>query len=360
MKILYLMSTFNLFGGTPKKTLDLIRFGSNECHLYVWSKGEECNKHIFVEAGASVYQGYYGRNVFLHISKILKIIDDNNIDIIQTQFTFGEVLAGILKMLRPNVKVVTAFVVPFTPSGIKCFILKLLYRNVDHLVFVSNYVMREKQKTLPMLKKISSSVIYNGTERRSDSKDPCTDLKAVSLFDTAGLVDWKNIIVLINAVHILVAELGQNQVKLYVAGDGPERRNLELAIKKLDLTEHVYLLGYQKNIGKLLKNCNIFVHPAYAEGFGIAIAEAMMEGKPIIVSDAGALPELIVNNKSGLTVSPHDANAWANAILRLIKDDELADRLASNAKVIAEERFSVQKYVDNYERLYCTLVVDDK
>ena len=145
-------------------------------------------------------------------------------------------------------------------------------------------------------------------------------------------------------------------IYLYIAGEGPMRAQLIELIKLNNLEKNVFLLGYQSNVGGLLKQCDIFVHPAYAEGFGIAVAEAMMAKKPIIVANAGALPELIENEKSGLTVDPFNAEEWANSIIRLIEDKDFAAKLAMNAKKKAAVDFSMKRFVSNYELVYNELV----
>ncbi len=122
-----------------------------------------------------------------------------------------------------------------------------------------------------------------------------------------------------------------------------------------NITNNISILGYQKNIGDLLNQAKIFVHPSHKEGFGIAVAEAMMAGKPIIVSNAGALPELIEDGKSGMVVDPFDATAWADSILKLIDDKNLANDMALNAKQRAKEKFSVKQFVSEYEKLYSIL-----
>ena len=101
----------------------------------------------------------------------------------------------------------------------------------------------------------------------------------------------------------------------------------------------------------------MFVHPSYAEGFGIVIPEAMLAEKPIIVSNAGALPELIENEVSGLVVEPHNAEQWADAILRIIDNPQLAEKLAHNGKDRAIKKFSKEKYTVNYEKLYKELLI---
>jgi glycosyltransferase involved in cell wall biosynthesis len=123
-------------------------------------------------------------------------------------------------------------------------------------------------------------------------------------------------------------------------------------IDKYNLSNNVILLGYQNNIGRLLNDCDIFVHPSYKEGFGIAVAEAMHAGKPIIVSCAGALPELIINQKNGLVVTPHNPEEWVQAILSLLNKSNYASELGKNAKVKAKEFYSFQNFVNSYNNFY--------
>lgn len=350
------MSSYNIFGGTPKKTLDLIKYSNNECYLYVWTKRFQENRSVFEDAGAVVYEGYHGRNIIKHVMQVIKIIDENKLEIIQTQFSFGELLAGIIKILRPEIKVVNTFEGAFSPTGLKALVVNYFYKHFDHFVYISHYVKSEKIKSFPLLKSMPTSIIYNGSDRRKSTSDPCVAVKSIALFDAAELINIKNINILIEATHILINKYNQKDIFLYVAGDGAKRQSLEKNIDKLNLNKNVFLLGYQKNIGELLKTCDIFVHPCYAEGFGIAVAEAMLEGKPIVVSNAGALPELIENRKSGLVVAPFDAAAWAEAINELVTNTSFASEIGENARVKAEEKYSVDVFVENYEHLYRALL----
>jgi len=349
------MSSYNIYGGTPKKTLDLLKHFKGNSALYVYSNSYAEFKPLFEETGASTYEGNYGRNLFLHIQDLIKIIDNEKVDIVQTQFSMGEVLGYALKILRPHIKVMVAFVGPFEPKGIKKIIVNGLYKKFDAFVFISEYVKNAKCKQFPVLINKKSKIIFNGTEKRQPTNDDYTEMKHISLYSTSGLVDWKNIDVLVEALNILKKQ-GMETVYLYVAGDGPERENLEKKIKKYNLEEQIFLLGYQKNIGALLDQADIYVHPAYAEGFGIAVAEAMMAGKLMIVSSAGALPELVEDGKSGLVVDPFDAKAWAEAIKKLIDNEEFTSELGQNAKKRAETEFSIEKYVSNYNDLYLSLM----
>lgn len=355
MNVLYIMSTYNLYGGTPKKTLDLMKFSEHNSCLYVFNNSYPEFKPAFDEHCSNIYEGFYGRNVIKHLKLLLRVIDENKIDVVQTQFTFGEILGALIKVFRPKIKVICAFVVPFSPRGFKRFLLPFIYRKMDAFVYISKYVKFEKEKAFPLLAKLKSKIIYNGTERRLDSGEKVDALQGVSLLDVAGLADWKNANVLLEAVSVLKHNFGRDDIYLYIAGDGPERVILEQKISDLKLVSQVTLLGYSKNIGALLSACSIFVHPAYAEGFGIAVAEAMIEGKPIIVSNAGALPELIEANVSGLVVDPFNKNEWVDAILKFAEDAEFSKEIGAGASLRAAELFSVESYVSSYQTLYSEL-----
>ena len=356
MNILYILSKLNIYGGTPKKTLDLITHSNNNCYLYVYEDDFFHFKHLFEKAGGIVINGFYKRNIFKHMNQLLKLVDQNNIKIIHTQFFMGEFLGYMVKRFRPNIKLVVGFVGQFEQSRIKKIINKNTYRRVDAFIYISQYIQNEKIAQYRLLKNKYSKIIYNGTATREDTHESIPHMNSISILNISGLVELKNIDILIDAFDIIIKKKNKNDYFLYVAGNGPEYEKLNDKIISLSLEKHIILLGYQKNIGGLLNNCSIYVHSSYKEGFGIAVAEAMMAEKPIIVANAGALPELIEPDKSGIIVEPFNANAWADAIIRLIEDKEFANDLASAAKKRAEELFSIERYVKNYQDLYDSLM----
>lgn len=358
MNVLYLLPSYNLYGGTPKKTLDLIKHSSNQCFLYVWSTDYANEfKQDFIECNTTIYDHVSGRNVFKHILSLLKIIDKHNIQIIQSQFFFGELLAGLIKVLRPKIKIVIAFVGSMSPGKIKRSILKPIYRKVDAFVYISKYVKKEKEHIFPKLKKSNSVIIYNGTTplKLKDNSEILNLEQDFNILCVSGLTKIKNIQVLIDCMGILLKN-GHESITFLIAGDGPEKENFENQIRNKKLSKNFKLLGYKKDIGNLLSKAHVYVHPCYIEGFGIAVAEAMMAKKPIIVSNAGALPELITNQQTGLIVDPFAPQEWANAIIKLKEDKALSLTLAEQAKWHAERSFSIKNFVSNYNQLYKTLI----
>lgn len=357
MRILYIIPSYNIYGGTPKKTLDLMKYFGEQSSLYVYENSYPEFKPQFEATRGRIYEGFFGRNIFKHIEILLRIIDHENINIVQTQFSMGETLGFIIKLFRPRVKLLVTFVSGIRPTLLKLLIVNQFYKKPDAFVYISNYVKKEKVKQFHILTNKTSKIIFNGTEKRADNGSEVVEMKHFSLLAVAGLIDIKNVNVLIEALNIIInTTRRRDDVFLYVAGDGPKRAELEVLILKFSLQEHVFLLGYQTNIGKLMNSCYGFVHPCYNEGFGIAVTEAMMGEKPIIIANAGALPELIQNEISGLIVEPHNADQWANAILRIIENPLFAKKIAQKAREKADHDFTSERFTKNYEQLYDTVL----
>ena len=351
--ILYILSSYNRFSGTPKKTLDLLKYSENNSFLYVYSNAyHEDFKEDYKNACVKVYEGNFERNIFKHIKKLLNIIDENQIEILQTQFFFGELLAGIVKVFKPKVKVIVTFEGSISAGFLKRTLQKIIYKNVHTFIYISNYVKKEKEKIFSLLKTANALVVYNGTNKLSvDDSIKEETLKTFNLLSVSSLIPIKNLHVLIEMMHLLI--LGHHKdIHLYIAGNGAQKKELQDAVKEKNLDEFVHFLGRQKKIGNLLENSDVLVHPCYIEGFGLSVVEAMMAEKPVIASNSGALPEIINHKKTGLLVNPFSAEDWGNAVLELKKNKELANEIAKKGREKAESEFSIKNFVENHNVLY--------
>ncbi|MBU3010521.1 glycosyltransferase family 4 protein [Polaribacter vadi] len=351
--ILYILSSYNRFSGTPKKTFDLIEHSNNNSFLYVWSTAYSNEfKDGFKNITEKIFEGNYGRNLLKHIKKLINIIDENNIEIIQTQFFFGELLGGILKALKPNIKLIVTFEGAMSAGFIKRNIQKLIYKKVDAFIYISKYVKTEKEKVFPQLKQSETLIIYNGTDKlKVDETLAINKENNFSLLSVSSLINIKNIDVLIDMMQLLSINK-QQDIHLFIAGDGVHKKELEAKVKAHKIENRVHFLGRQKAIGNLLANADVIVHPCYIEGFGLSVVEAMMAEKPVIVSNSGALPEIVEHKKTGFLVNPFKAEDWQKAILELKKNKDLANKIAKNARIKAEQDFSVKNFVNNYNLFY--------
>src|SRR5262249_29849685 len=109
-----------------------------------------------------------------------------------------------------------------------------------------------------------------------------------------------------------------------------------------------FLISHQSN--------HIYVQPSIQEAFGQAILEAMAAGIPLIASRIGGVPELVVEDESGLLFEMGSAESLAASVVSLLKDQDLAARLSANARVRAISKFSVVSEVSQFQEFYTSFL----
>jgi glycosyltransferase involved in cell wall biosynthesis len=125
-------------------------------------------------------------------------------------------------------------------------------------------------------------------------------------------------------------------MKLTIAGDGPLRERVPGALGFVPHDE----------LGPLYDRAAVVAVPSRREGFGVACAEAMAHGRPVVASAVGGLLDLVVDEETGLLVPPGDVGALREALRRLLADEELRARLGANARRRAEETLSWERVTD--------------
>jgi N-acetyl-alpha-D-glucosaminyl L-malate synthase BshA len=146
------------------------------------------------------------------------------------------------------------------------------------------------------------------------------------------------------------------RAKLVLAGDGPERARVAQAAAEADLTEHVEILGEQDDVRELLSAADVFLLPSAQESFGLAAAEAMACGTPVVASRVGGLPEVITHGETGFLHAPDDLDGMAASALALLTDAELRHRLSRAARATIVERYCEERIVPMYEEFYARLI----
>jgi len=148
---------------------------------------------------------------------------------------------------------------------------------------------------------------------------------------------------------ILRAVAQVRDTDLVLVGDGELRKGFESDARSLGIAERVHFLGRRNDIPQLLKMADIYVHAPAFEGFGIATAEAMAAGKPIVASDVPGLAQVV--GDAGILVPPGNPTALAAGIKELIASESLRLRLSRIATERAT-RFGIERTVDAYVGLY--------
>lgn len=142
--------------------------------------------------------------------------------------------------------------------------------------------------------------------------------------------------------------------RLQLIGEGDLERPVRDYARQLGLMDSVDFLGSQPDVGAWLYGADVFVLPSKYEGMPMTLIEAMGTGLPVVASAVGGVPDMIADGQSGLLVEP-EASAVSEAVLRLLKDQSLRQKLGSSA-LEQSGRFGAE----HMARLYATVYNKEK
>ena len=168
--------------------------------------------------------------------------------------------------------------------------------------------------------------------------------------NVAALVPHKGQQHLIDAAAIVVRQVPD--VRFVILGEGELREKLERQIKDKHLERHVFLAGFRPNALELTKGFDIFVMSSVTEGLGTSLLDAMACGKPIVATTAGGMPEVVKDGKTGILVPPRNHEAMADAIIRLLADEEGRRAMGAAGQARARVYFSAERMVQDTFDVY--------
>jgi glycosyltransferase involved in cell wall biosynthesis len=191
-------------------------------------------------------------------------------------------------------------------------------------------------------------VVHNGTDPSMEAT-PMLEVPEPFIFVAARLVEKKGVAVAVEAMGKL-SRTGKN-VHLVIAGDGPQRQQLERLASNLGVRAHITFLGSlpHEEVRALMRRSLFVVVPSYWEAFGMTALEAMADGKAVIASRSGGLPEIVLNECTGLLVDVGHPQAMAEAMDLLLEDPAKAVEMGARGATRAITMFSWADMVDTYE-----------
>lgn len=140
-----------------------------------------------------------------------------------------------------------------------------------------------------------------------------------------------------------------------IVGDGPLKEDLEMKAQNFGIGNNILFLGWREDIDVILSLFDIFVLSSLNEGMGRVLVEAMALGKPIVASDVGGIPDLVIHNKNGLLVRPKKSKELADSIQILMENEKKREELGNEGKIIAS-KYSSDNMVTQIICLYHELL----
>lgn len=266
---------------------------------------------------------------------------------------------GVLATLRRRPSLIVSRRVVFVPRA--SWFNRWKYRRADRVVCVSQYIARLLREWGVAAEKLS--VVYDAVPADPPlPREACLkELRALTgvaagqrLVGTiAALAGDKDHASLLRAAKVVAAR--RPDVAFVIIGEGELKDDLLKLRQELALENVVHFTGFISQAQRLLPGFDVFALSTRMEGLGTIVLDAALAGVPIAATAAGGLPEAVLDGQTGLLAPVGDAPALAAALLRLLEDPALAQRLAQAARRRVEQEFSVttmaRRYVDIYQSL---------
>jgi glycosyltransferase involved in cell wall biosynthesis len=209
---------------------------------------------------------------------------------------------------------------------------------------ISQYARSQLMKSSDTADWHKIEVVYMGVDPAAFSPRPFRpDPSPLNLICVGRLAPVKAQHILLAAVERLVRN--NVNVRLHIAGGGPDRKSLEAGAAARHIQDHVVFHGFtlQEKLDELYRNTDIFVLASFAEGVPGVLMEAMSMEIPCVSTWITGVPELIRNGIDGLLVAPSDDEAFAAAVAQLAADRDLRLRIGQAARARILDRFLLEK-----------------
>jgi glycosyltransferase involved in cell wall biosynthesis len=219
--------------------------------------------------------------------------------------------------------------------------------NADAVIAVSRAVAQQVQNA-------SARVIYTGVEipDRQHIGSPSGHVlgMAARLVPVKGVAD----------ALLAVAQVRNSvlDVRLEIAGDGPERPALEQRVRELGLSDSVTFLGWQADLAPVFSRWDVFVQASREEGFPVALVEAMAAGLPAVATAVGGTVEAVEAGWTGWLTPPEDPGALAGRLCGVLADSQHRRAMGAAARARVRDCFSADRMAGEIEALYEELLAE--
>ncbi len=244
------------------------------------------------------------------------------------------------------------------------WLLNLTNRWATAIVANSEIVRRDCLRREKYITPEKIRVIYNSVDLKRYSEKRACEAKKHDL----GIPDNMHVVGMVANLHprkgysdflyaaSRVLQTYPDTLFLLVGRDDGMKRKLDALAKNLQISSSVLFLGERDDVPELLALFDVQVASSYAEGLSNAILEGMATGNPVVATDVGGNPELIVDGETGFLVPPGTPDRLAEKIIHLLKDPTLRGMIGKTARKRVGNLFTIERMMESIETLYATCV----
>lgn len=354
IKIAFVIDALQV-GGAERMLLDLataLPKTDFSCRVYtIIEQGELATE--FEQAGVPVINiGKSGKISWGTVQRLQAAWKNWQPDLVHTHLFAGDTY-GRLAAWRSGISVLTTeHNMNLDETGLKQWVRTILSWCTKQIVAVSHAV-KEYSIYTEYISARKVFVIYNGVDPVRFSPNPQATTHTPPVVGmTSRLHPNKGHEFFLQAL----AKLPPESYQAVIVGSGPEQERLEKLAGTLGITPQVRFTGAVQDVPAALSQIDLVVLPTLQEGFGLSVVEAMMMAKPVIAFDTGPMREVIEQAKTGWLIPPKDVTALSQSIQLFLSDAKLRQRLGEAAHLVAVEKFSLQRMVEQYADLYKRMI----
>lgn len=363
MKILYWSGLFlPHIGGVEVLSLEFIPAMQKKGHEFVVITSRTNAKLSEKEEykGTTIHrlpfhQGLDTNNI-AHIKKTKQLLSEIKESFKPDLIHINSIDASIFFHLITNTsvnKVPTLFTVHSLPpyeTGKDTLINELL-RTADRVTTASEAMLASVRKYLNGNLR-NSSLIYYGM-KLPDIKPSPLSFESVRLLCIGRLAAEKGFDLALDSFSIVKTAFPE--ARLIIAGDGPERFNLESKAESLGLANSTEFMGWVPpgQVPEVINSSTLVIVPSrWEEPFGLAALQGAQMARPVVAANTGGLPEIVEHGKTGLLFEKNSSKDLAEQIMFLINDPQSAAVMGQNARRKAINVFGFDQFINSYDYLY--------
>lgn len=324
--------------------------------IYAYPKFGMLYEH-FSSSGYKMIDFYVkGKFDFASVFTLVKIIKENDIDIVHTQGPGSLDMIAALACKITNKKFV--FTRPVMLDDLKVSkIKKVIFNLFDKLtVGLSQRIIAvstDGEKRLKDRYKNSQDKIvkvFNGIDLSKYNSLEKKDSKYFTISMCAQLTVNKGWFDFLDICEKLKTKIPN--LKVYIIGDGPLYRDIEKRIVERDLEDVVIMTGHTNNVFQYLSQTNIYVMTSYREGLSVAVIEALASSLPLVIYDFAGSDDQVEIGNNGYIAKKGDINTMVDSIMNIYNDKVKLKEMGKKSRVICEANFTENVMVENYVKIY--------
>ncbi|MBI5035087.1 MAG: glycosyltransferase family 4 protein [Chloroflexi bacterium] len=293
------------------------------------------------------------------MARTLALVRKNRYDVIHIHWPLPQIIFGLAAKFLFHTRLVSTsygadmrMAKRIAPAR---WVLRWMMRRADALIGQSPITMREIEEVTGRKARLVEYWITSA--QVPTSVTPPKRGATNHLLAVGRMIERKGYEYLVRALPLIAKDLN---VHLTMVGAGQELERVQELSRELNVADRVtWLSGItDEELARLYGECNVFVHPSIidrggdTESVGTVLMEAMSHARPIVATNVGGIPDVIQDGVTGLLVPEKNPQAFADAITRVLCDDELAHRLGTAARKVIQAQVDWDKSVDQIVRIY--------